>query len=118
MKRAFLLMALSTALLQLHAFGQSQQPEPVGAAPAASAAQAASTKKTTLESSDVTTKANGQIELVLGRDSPIFSEFQGSPALTQRLRDSLQARGFELAPDASSSKATLQFRGDIVLMGC
>ena len=117
MKRAFLLMALSTALLQLHAFGQSQQPEPVGAAPAASAAQAASTKKTTLESSDVTTKANGQIELVLGRDSPIFSEFQGSPALTQRLRDSLQARGFELAPDASSSKATLQFRGDIVLMG-
>jgi len=34
-----------------------------------------------------------------------------------RLREALQARGFELAPDAGSSKATLQFRGDMVLMG-
>ena len=29
----------------------------------------------------------------------------------------MQARGFELAPGAGSSKATLQFRGDMVLMG-
>ena len=51
-------------------------------------------------------KASGLVELVVGRDSPIFAEFQGSPVLTQRLREALQARGFELATDASSSKAT------------
>ena len=108
-------LSLCIAALQLPAFAQPQQPEP--AEPAASEPAIAAAKKTTLEPADVTTKANGQIELTVGRDSPIHAEFQGSPALTQRLREALQARGFELAPDASSSKATLQFRGDIVLVG-
>ena len=101
--------------LQVPAFAQPQQPEPAG--PAASEPTVTAAKKATLEPADFTTKANGQIELVVSRDSPIYAEFQGSPALTQRLREALQARGFELAPDAGSSKAVLQFRGDIVLIG-
>ena len=117
MSHTYSTLVLSTALLHVPAFGQAQQPEPAGAEPSTSAAPTAPVKKTVIESSDVTTKANGEIDLLVGRDSPIFAEFQGSPALTQRLRESLQARGFELAPDASSSKAALQFRGDIVLMG-
>jgi hypothetical protein len=109
-------MAMLIARLLTPVGVQAQQPEPAG--PAASApAPTTSDKKTTLEPAEFTTKATGQIDLVAGRDSPIYAEFQVSPALTQRLREALQARGFELAPDASSSKATLQFRGDIVLMG-
>ena len=108
-------MAMVSALLLTPVVVQAQQPEPAG--PAASAPATTSAKKTTLEPADFTTKATGQIELVVGRDSPIYAEFQGSPTLTQRLRESLQARGFELALDAGSSKATLQFRGDMVLMG-
>lgn len=110
-----LTLSLCVAALQLPAFAQPQQPEPAG--PAASKPAIAAAKQTTLEPADFTTKANGQIELTIGRDSPIHAEFQGSPALTLRLREALQARGFELAPDAGSSKATLQFRGDMVLMG-
>ena len=103
------------AALQLTLVAQAQQPEPAG--PATSEPATAPAKKTTLEPADFTTKATGQIVLVVGRDSPIYADFQGSPALTQRLREALQANGFELALDANSSKATLQFRGDIVLMG-
>jgi hypothetical protein len=106
-------LSLLLAALQVPAFAQPQQPEPAG--PAAS--EPAAAKKTLLEPADFTTKASGLVELVVGRDSPIYAEFQGSPALTQRLREALQARGFELATDASSSRATLQFRGEIVLMG-
>ena len=106
-------LSLLLAALQVPAFAQPQQPEPAG--PAAS--EPAAAKKTPLEPADFTTKASGLVELVVGRDSPIYAEFQGSPALTQRLREALQARGFELATDASSSRATLQFRGEIVLMG-
>ena len=108
-------MTMVSALLLTPVVAQAQQPEP--AVPAASAPATTSAKKTTLEPADFTTKATGQIELVVGRDSPIYADFQGSPALTLRLREALQARGFELAQDASSSRATLQFRGDIVLMG-
>ena len=113
-KNAVLMIA---ALLQAPTFANAQQPDPALQAASGPTAQPAPAKKTTLDPADITTKANGQIELVVARDSPIFAEFQGSPALTQRLRESLQARGFELAPDAGSSKAALQFRGDIALMG-
>ena len=115
MKRSFSLSILLAALLQVPAFVQAQQHDPAGSAPSGPTATPA--KKTTIEPADFTTKANGQIDMVVGRDSPIFAEFQGSPILTQRLREALQSQGFELAPDASSSKAALQFRGDIVLMG-
>ena len=115
MMRTLYMGILFSALLQVPAFAQAQQPEP--AEPAASGSTTTPAKKTTLDSADFTTKASGLVELVVGRDSPIFAEFQGSPVLTQRLREALQARGFELATDASSSKATLQFRGEIVLMG-
>jgi len=108
-------LILFFAALQVPALAQPQQPEPAG--PAASEPAATVAKKATLEPADFTTKATGQIELVVGRDSPIYADFQGSPALTQRLREALQARGFELAQDASSSKATVQFRGDIALLG-
>lgn len=109
---------MTAAFLQAPTFANAQQPDPaLQAAASGPTAQPAPAKKTTLDPADITTKANGQIELVVARDSPIFAEFQGSPALTQRLRESLQARGFELAPDAGSSKAALQFRGDIALMG-
>lgn len=117
MRRIFCLSVLIAALLQSPAFGQAQQPEPGDPGSPALAAAPSSAKKTTLDPADFTTKANGQIDLVVGRDSPIFAEFQGSSTLTQRLRESLQARGFELAPDAGSARALLQFRGDIVLMG-
>ena len=115
MKATLAFFAIVAALLLTPAFAQAQQPEPAG--PAASAPATTPAKKTTLEPADFTTKATGQIELVVGRDSPIYADFQGSSALTLRLREALQARGFELAPDAGSSKATLQFRGDMVLMG-
>lgn len=116
MMRALPLCLLFAALqVSVSAFAQPQQPEPAG--PAASQPRVTPAKKTPLEPADITTKATGQIELVVGRDSPIYAEFQGSPALTQRLREALQARGFELAPDAGSSKSVLQFRGDVVLMG-
>ena len=108
-------LSLLFAALQVPAFAQPQQPEPVG--PAASEPTVATAKKTTLEPADITTKATGLVELVVGRDSPIYAEFQGSPTLTQRLREALQARGFELALDAGSSKSTLLVRGDMVLMG-
>jgi hypothetical protein len=115
MKTTFNIAVVVAALLLAPTLAQAQQPEP--AVPAASGPAVAPAKKTTLDAADFTTKANGQIELVVGRDSPIYAEFQGSPTLTQRLREALQARGFELASDAGSSKAALQFRGDIVLMG-
>lgn len=115
MKTTLGFLSAIAALLLAPVVAQAQQPEPAG--PAASAPATASAKKTTLEPADFTTKATGQIELVAARDSPIYAEFQGSPTLTQRLREALQERGFELAPDAGSSRATLQFRGDIVLMG-
>ena len=115
MKQSISLSILLAALLQIPAFVQAQQPDPAGSAP--SGPTVTPSKKTTLEPADFTTKASGLVELVVGRDSPIFAEFQGSPVLTQRLREALQSRGFELAPDAGSSKAALQFRGDIVLMG-
>ena len=115
MIRSLSLVTLLTVLLQMPAFAQGQQPEP--AAPAASGSTTKPAKKTTLEPADFTTKASGLVELMVGRDSPIFAEFQGSPVPTQRLRQALQSQGFELAPDARSSKAALQFRGDIVLMG-
>lgn len=108
-------MAMLMALLLTPAFARAQQPEPAG--PAASAPVTTPAKKTALEPADLTTKATGQIELVISRDSPIYAEFQGSPALTQRLREALQVQGFELAPNAGAAKASLQFRGDIVLMG-
>lgn len=115
LKLTFMAMMPALLLTPVVAQAQAQQPEPAG--PAAWAPANASAKKTMLEPADFTTKATGQIELVAGRNSPMYAEFQGSPALTQRLREALQARGYELAPDASSSKAALQFRGDIVLMG-
>jgi hypothetical protein len=108
-------MAMVSAMLLTPFVVQAQRAEPAG--PAASAPATTSAKTATLEPADFTTKAAGQIELAVGRDSPIYAEFQGSPALTQRLREALQAQGFELAPEAGSSKARLQFRGDIVLMG-
>jgi hypothetical protein len=119
MKATFPFFAVVTALLLTPALAQAQHPDPAASAASASASASAtaSAKKTTLEPADFTTKATGQIELVVGRDSPIYAEFQGSPALTQRLREALQSQRFELAPDASSSKATLQFRGDIALLG-
>lgn len=110
-----LLLWIFLATLQLPTFSQSQQPEPARQAASGSAATPA--KKTKLEPVDFTTEATGLVELATGRDSPIFAEFQGSPSLTQRLREALQAQGFELAMDAGSAKASLQFRGDIALIG-
>ena len=117
MKTTSNIVVMVAALLHAPAIVQAQQTEPAWQAASGQSAMPVPVKKTTLEPVDITTKANGQIELVVARDSPIYAEFQGSPALTQRLRESLQARGFELAPDAGSSKAALQFRGDIALMG-
>jgi uncharacterized protein YpmB len=115
MKPTISMIVLFVALLPATVFAQAQQPEPAGSAASEPAVTAA--KRTTLEPADFSTKANGQIELVVGRDSPIYAEFEGSPALTQRLRAALQAPGFELAPDAGAAKASLRFRGDVTLMG-
>ncbi len=117
MKTTSNIVVMIAALLHAPAVVQAQQTEPTGQATSSPSAMPVPVKKTTLEPADITTKANGQIELVVDRDSPIYAEFQGSPALTQRLREALQARGFELASYAGSSKAALRFRGDIALMG-
>jgi len=117
MKTTSNIVVMVAALLHAPAVVQAQQNEPSGQATSSPSAMPVPVKRSTLEPADITTKANGQIELVVARDSPIYAEFQGSPALTQRLREALQARGFELAPDAGSSKAALQFRVDIALMG-
>ena len=117
MKTTSNIVVMIAALLCEPAVVQAQQTEPAGQTTSSTSAMPVPVKKTTLEPTDITTKANGQIELVVARDSPIYAEFQGSPTLTQRLREALQARGFELARDADSSKAVLQFRGDIALMG-
>ena len=113
------LLAIMTAPLSAHCATQAQQVDPAASAASApaTAPETAPATKATLEPGDFTTRATGQIELVKGRDSPIYAEFQGSPTLTQRLRDALQTQGFEVAPDAASSKATLLFRGDIALLG-
>ena len=81
MKQSISLSILLAALLQVPAFVQAQQPDPAGSAP--SGPTVTPSKKTTLEPADFTTKASGLVELVVGRDSPIFAEFQGSPVLTQ-----------------------------------
>ena len=117
MKTTSNIVVMAAALLHAPAVVQAQQTEPAGQAASGQSAMPVPVRKSTLEPADITTKANGQIELVVARDSPIYAEFQGSPALTQRLRESLQARSFELAPDTGSSKVALQFRGDIALMG-
>jgi hypothetical protein len=117
MQSPFKLTVLLMTLLQLPVCTLAQQPELASPAASEPTAAAAPAKKTTLEPADFTTRGNGQIELAVGRDSPIFAEFEGSAALTQRLRESLQARGFDLAADATSSKSTLKFRGDITLVG-
>ena len=117
MKTTSNIIVMVAALLHAPVVVRAQQTEPAGQATSSPSATPVPVRKSTLEPADITTKANGQIELVVARESPIFAEFQGSPALTQRIRESLQARGFELAPDAGSSKAALQFRGDIALMG-
>lgn len=115
MRRTLFLGILFSALLQVPAFAEAQQPE--AGQSAASGPTTTPAKKTTLDSADFTTKTSGLVELAVGRDSPIFAEFQGSPVLTQRLREALQSQGFDLATDASSSKSALHFRGDILLMG-
>ena len=117
MKTTSNIVVTVAALLHAPVVVQAQQTEPAGQAASGQSAKPVPVRKSTLEPADTTTKANGQIELVVARDSPIFAEFQGSPALTQRLREALQARGLELVPDTGSSKAALQFRGDIALTG-
>ena len=110
-----MLSSTTFALMLIPVFAQAQHAEPV--APEAAASAIASAKMRSLKAADVATRASGQIELAVGRDSPIYAEFQRSSALTQRLREALQEKGFELASEAGSSKATLQFRGDITLTG-
>lgn len=117
MKTTSNIAVMVAALLHAPVVVQAQHTEPAGQAASGQSAKPVPVRKSTLEPADITTKANVQIELVVARDSPIFAEFQGSPALTQRLREALQARGLELVPDAGSSKAALHFRGDIALTG-
>ena len=62
-------------------------------------------------------QANGQIELSLQRHSPVFAEFERSPALSARLTESLASKGFAIAVDKSSAKAVLVFSGDLVVVG-
>ena len=70
-----------------------------------------------LPSDAFTSKASGTIELSLQHHSPLFAEFDRSKVLSQRLTEALTSKGFVIAQDRTEAKATLTFRGDIVLVG-
>ena len=62
-------------------------------------------------------KATGTIELSVQHHSPLYAEFDRSTALSQRLTEALTNKGFVISQDKIAAKATLTFRGDIVLFG-
>ncbi len=84
---------------------------------AAPSASDAPSPKPAFAASDVSSQANGNIKIEPAIDAPIYAEFDGSPTLTERLRQALVAQGFELAASAESAKTQLRLRGDIVLVG-
>lgn len=62
-------------------------------------------------------KASGTIELSVQLHSPLYAEFDRSTTLSRRLTDALAGKGFVITQDKTAAKATLAFRGDIVLLG-
>jgi hypothetical protein len=70
-----------------------------------------------LQETDFTVTATGEILLNTSSHSPIYAEFEGSPTLTLRLRESLKEKGLAVTEDKGASKATLVFKGDVVLLG-
>jgi hypothetical protein len=64
-----------------------------------------------------TSKASGTIELYVRQHSPLYAEFDRSATLSQRLTDALASHGFVITQNKAAAKATLTFRGDIVLLG-
>lgn len=79
--------------------------------------QTAADSKGVLNETDFTVQANGVIGLDVVRHSPIYAEFDGSPALTDKLRDALKELGMAVATDKAGAKASLTFKGDLVLLG-
>jgi hypothetical protein len=71
----------------------------------------------TLKETEFTVTANGAILLNKSAHSPIYAEFEGSTTLTSRLRESLKERGLAVTDDKAASKASLVFKGDLVLVG-
>lgn len=105
-----LAILLAMQVLSLSAFAQ----EASTTAPAPDPAQVGSA---TLAEAEIKSVANGQINLSVAKDSPIYAEFVDSSELTSRLRKSLQDQGFTLAGQKDESKAVLLFKGDVVLLG-
>jgi len=64
-----------------------------------------------------TSKATGAITVSPARHSPVFAEFERSPALTARLGAALSAIGFEVTNDRSAARSTLTLRGEIAVFG-
>ncbi len=62
-------------------------------------------------------RANGLIELSTQRHTPLYVEVVGSSTLSQRLAESLAAKGFTIVPDKAAARAVLSIRGDIALQG-
>ncbi len=89
-----------------------------GLAPALAQSDPASSpgaaKRLTLE--DTRIRASNPVRLESGM-SPIWVEFQGSAALTARLREAVERQGLTLAADKAQARSTLIVRGDIDLKG-
>lgn len=101
-------LALGSAVHAQHSADDQKAAEPKAAA---------AETKDVLSESDFTVTANGTIGLDVAKHSPIYAEFDGSPALSDRLRASLKDLGMTLAQDKASAKASLLFKGDLVLLG-
>jgi hypothetical protein len=94
----------------------AQQAESSSEAPKASDA-APGEAAGALKETDFNVTATGAILLNKSAHSPIYAEFEGSPTLTSRLRESLKEKGLEVTEDKGESKARLVFKGDVVLLG-
>jgi hypothetical protein len=107
---------LAILVAMASATGHAQQAEEPPKAQQASEA-AAGDGSGTLKENEFTVTANGAIQLNKDLHSPIYAEFEGSSTLTSRLRESLKERGLEVTEDKSSAKASLVFKGDVVILG-
>jgi len=72
---------------------------------------------TEFQESEFTTTANGVVVMDVAKNSPLYAEFEGSQALTDKLRESMAARGFVMTNDPAAAAAKLLLRGDVVLLG-
>lgn len=96
------------------ALAQSEQAAPPAGAGEAASATPVAGKRLTLEQTRIRASNPVRLEPEM---SPIWVEFQGSAALTSRLREAVERQGLTLAADKAQARSTLIVRGDIDLKG-